>query len=472
MSEAAKVLNSLNKVWLRDPKYDRSIIVAVAIVAAALWFYTQPIVFTNDSFGYLNSAKFLVGQRNHGVPYYRMPLFPVWLAVTGVPTLDTFKWFILAQTALGMLMVWIFHDGLRAYSQKVALVATVVLAATFVPFVYSKSVMTEQLYLFGLILCLANALNYLLTPRALRIALVALGVAIMMFTRVQGFAIGGVVFLFLICCYPSHWRSIGAAACAVLISVAAYSFVYSAQVRKYSSVQGETTVREPMLSNSVGKYLFMVPYLDADRYFDWRIVEPDNGPASAKLFSLIDDKPPTLSQWWAIWQTLDQKIGVAPANDLLLRVTVEAVAAHPWKATALYANNLLAATYRLNSSYVWQHPPVTIDDEGLNSEFVQSGDQTSVNWLARIVNPLFRAVLLAATLLTLLSVGMRGSAWMFCVALYIYNVVSIAGSGAPEGRVVFYSLPLLLAALATAQSKPWAVQVFNAGVPSIRSYIS
>ncbi len=454
MPNAAKTdeLEGLRRIL---EKYDRSMALACAVVAAAVWFYSQPIVFTNDSFGYLSSAKFIVGQVSHGVPYYRMPLFPLWLVVTGVPTLGTFKWFILAQSMLGILMVMIFHDGLRDYSRPAGLIATAVFTLTFVPFVYSKSVMTEQLYLFGLILCLASTLGYLRAATTWRLALVALGVAVTLFTRVQGIGIGLVVLPFLIFRHPRHWRAIAAAACAVLIAVAAYSVVYSAQVRKHSMMRADAAGAEPALSNAVGKYLFMVPYLDAYRYFGWRIVTPSNGPGSAKLFTLVDDgeKQPTLTQWWAIWQTLDGKIGVASANDLLLRVTIEAVIAHPWKAAALYGYNLIAATYRLNSSYVWEHPRVTIDDESLNREFVQSGDQSSVTLLAKVVNPLFHAALIAATILVIATAGAQGLAWGFCVALYAYNLATIAVSGAPEGRIVFYGLPLLLAALATARSK-------------------
>jgi len=455
MPSAAKIFESRGH-WSAIERRDRLVALALALAATALWSCSQPIVFTNDSFGYLSSAKFIAGQVSHGVPYYRMPLFPLWLVVTGVPTLDSFKWFLLAQAVLGILMVMIFHNGLRGYSRTAALIATAVLTLTFVPFVYSKSVMTEQLYLFGLILCLASTLRYLQAANVFQLALVAVGVTIVMFTRVQGIGIGLVVLPFLVYRHPQHWRAVSAAACAVSIAVAAYSSVYSAQVRKHSAVRAETaSAAEPALSNSVGKYLFMVPYLDADRYFGWRIVEPDNGAASAKLFALIDNKPPTLKQWWAIWQTLDREIGVAAADDLLMRATIEAVIAHPWKAMVLYGYNLFAATYRINSSYVWQHPAVTIDNPRLDQEFKRSGDQSAVTWLAKIVNPLFHTALIATTIVVLLTAGAHGPAWTFCIALYAYNLLAIATSGAPEGRIVFYALPLLLAALVTARSKPW-----------------
>ncbi|HEY1980242.1 MAG TPA: hypothetical protein VGH13_09135 [Xanthobacteraceae bacterium] len=449
-----------NRFWKIITESDRLVIFLLAIATALIWLLSEPIVFTNDSFGYLVAAKYIAGVSAHGIPYYRMPLFPVILVATGVAQYGTFFWFIVAQTVLGIIMIMLFHDAVRAYSTIAGLIATVLFAFTFVPLVYSKAVMTEQIYLFGLILCLSSALAYLYSGNRFRLALIAGAILIMMLTRVQGIFIALVVFPFLLFVRRQYWRSISTAAAVVLLAMSAYSLIYSAQVRKHEPFRSEAAA-EPALSNSVGKYLFMVPYLDAYRYFDWKLVEPNNGPASARLFSLTDDKPPTLDQWWAIWQTLDKEIGVATADDLLLSATIEAVIAHPFKAAVLYAHNLAVATYRLNSSYVWRHPPVRIDDDRLNDELKSSGDQSSDTWLARIVNPFFHMVLVVATLLVFVTVGAHGAAWAFCVALYVYNLVAIAASGAPEGRIVFYGLPLLLAALVTARSKPWLLRLLR-----------
>ena len=438
-------------------RYDRWIVLVCALIAACIWYSSEPIVFTNDSFGYLGAAKYLAGLSSQGVPYYRMPLLPIFLLVTGV-AYDTFFWFVLAQTALGILMVMIFHAGLRGNSRPAALAATLIFTFTFVPFVYSKSVMTEQLYLFGLILCVAASLNYFRSGNRLQLALIAVAIMIMMLTRVQGFLIGAVVLPFLLYVHASQWRSLLAATASVALVIGIYAAAYSMQVRKYSLADASTS---PSLSNSVGKYLFMVPYLDAERYFGWRIVLPENGPASAKMFELAGDAPADLNRWWAIWQGLDKKIGVSAANQLLLQVTVEAALAHPLKTAVVYGHNLLAATYQLNSPYVWLHPPVTIESEKLEREFRQSGDQTKVTLLARLVNPFFRASLLTATVFVLLTLGSHGPAWLFCLSLYGYNILAIGASGAPEGRVVFYGLPLLLATLVTAQSQLWLTKLWR-----------
>ena len=458
--ETRKHSSTASGVWSLIIAHDRWVDFAIAIVAALVWYSSEPIVFTNDSFGYLAASKYLAGVSARGVPYYRMPLYPVFLVVTGVASYSTFFWLVLAQTALGIAMVVVFHDGLRSYSRTGAVLATAAFAATFVPFVYSKSVMTEQLYLSGLILCLSSTLNYLQTGSRFRLVLVGLSILAMMLTRVQGVFIGLVVFPFLLFFRPQFWKPIMAVAVGVAVVMSTYAFVYSAQVRNHESYLSQSAT-ETSLSNSMGKYLFMVPYLDAERYFGWRIVQPDNGPASATLFSLTEDKPPTLDQWWAIWEGLDLKIGVAASNSLLLRVTVEALLAHPIKMAVLYGHNLAVATFRVSSPYVWQHPPVTIDDERLYSEFKRSGDQTAVTPLAKVVNLLFRGALVISTILVLLTIGPHGPAWTLCIMLYAYNLLSIAVSGAPEGRIVFYALPLLLAAGVTARGQPYLLRLLG-----------
>jgi hypothetical protein len=434
---------------------DRLIALVAGFLAASVWYFSEPIVFTNDSFGYLNAAKYVAGLPAQNVPYYRMPLFPLFLAATGV-IYDTFFWFVLAQIALGILMVMIFHDGLRVYSRPAALIATAVFTFTFAPFVYSKSVMTEQLYLFGLILCLSSTLRYFLSPSPGRLVLIAGAILIMMLTRVQGILIGVVVLPFLLYVRPDRWRPILGAAIIVTAIIAAYGATYSLAVRNRAEYASSPAFS---LSNAAGKYLFMVPYLDAERYFGWKVVKRENGPASAKLFDLVGDAPADLNRWWSIWQTLDKKIGIAAADDLLLRVAIEAAATYPFKVGILYAHNFLAALYRLDSPYVWRHPVVTLGNERLDRELRQSGDQSSVTGLARVVNPLFHFALLTSAILVLVTIGPHGRAWGFCLALYLYNLVSIAASGAPEGRIVFYGLPLLLAALTTARSQPWLVRL-------------
>src|SRR5262249_57765960 len=80
-------------------------------------------------------------------------------AVTGVPGHQTYVWFILTQLVLGIVSVMLMHDCLRRISKSLGLVATALYIATFIGFVYSKSIMTEEIYLFGWCLCIQRRLG-------------------------------------------------------------------------------------------------------------------------------------------------------------------------------------------------------------------------------------------------------------------------------------------------------------------------
>jgi hypothetical protein len=128
---------------------DWLLVALASAIAAAIWYLSEPIVITYDSFGYLNAANFIAGVEGGSFAYWRPPLVALLLAATGVPSQHTFLWFILAQIALGVASVMLMHGCLRRISRPLGLIATGLFIATFAPLVYSKSIMSEQLYLFG-----------------------------------------------------------------------------------------------------------------------------------------------------------------------------------------------------------------------------------------------------------------------------------------------------------------------------------
>src|SRR5262249_59533657 len=126
---------------------DRLVVALAAASSAIIWYLVEPIVVTHDSFAYLIAAKFIVGVEGGSFTYFRPPLLPLLMAVTGVPGRQTYVWFILTQLALGIASVMLMHDFLRRISKSLGLVATALYIATFIGFVYSKSIMTEAIYL-------------------------------------------------------------------------------------------------------------------------------------------------------------------------------------------------------------------------------------------------------------------------------------------------------------------------------------
>ena len=109
--ETRKHSSTAAGVWSLIIAHDRWVVFAIAILAALVWYSSEPIVFTNDSFGYVAASKYLAGVSARGVPYYRMPLYPVFLVVTGAKLQHIF-WLVLATA--GIAIVVVFHDGFAA----------------------------------------------------------------------------------------------------------------------------------------------------------------------------------------------------------------------------------------------------------------------------------------------------------------------------------------------------------------------
>jgi hypothetical protein len=126
---------------------DRLTIACLAALSAAIWYLSEPIIVTYDTFAYLNAAKFIAGLEDGSLTYFRPPLLPLLLAVTGVPAHQTYFWFILTQLVLGIAAVVLMHDCLGVISRSLGLIGAALFIATFMAFVHYKSIMTEEIYL-------------------------------------------------------------------------------------------------------------------------------------------------------------------------------------------------------------------------------------------------------------------------------------------------------------------------------------
>src|SRR5262249_30472802 len=96
---------------------DRLVVALVAAASAVIWYLVEPIVITHDTFAYLDAGKFIAGVEGGSFSYFRPPLLPLLLAVTGVPGRQTYVWFILTQLTLGIASVMLMHDCLRRISK-------------------------------------------------------------------------------------------------------------------------------------------------------------------------------------------------------------------------------------------------------------------------------------------------------------------------------------------------------------------
>src|SRR3982074_2711734 len=237
---------------------DRLVVAVAATMTALTWYLVEPIVVTYDTFAYLTAAKYIAGVEGGSFSYFRPPLLPFLLAATGVPSHQTYVWFILTQLALGIASVILMHDCLRRISRSLGLIATGLFIATFMAFVHSKSIMTEEIYLSGWCLCINGGLTFLWPGSPLRLTAVIVAVLILALSRAQGAYVIAVVLPLLALGQPRRIPAIAVALIAYLLVVFSYGKLHASMARSINDAGKPIAVSSLGISDSSGKILFMV----------------------------------------------------------------------------------------------------------------------------------------------------------------------------------------------------------------------
>ncbi len=141
------------------PRSDYLVIMLVACSLQLVYLIAMPIAFECDAAAYYNSAKAMVGA---GGLYstYRPPLYPLFLIVSGAIWPGTFILTVLLQAALGVAMPLIFYRCLYGLGRVPALIGTLALMVSTIPFTASNLILAEQLYMFLLLLAVMFLARY------------------------------------------------------------------------------------------------------------------------------------------------------------------------------------------------------------------------------------------------------------------------------------------------------------------------
>ena len=179
--------------------YAQLTVLAVSVIVVVVWVFTHPIVFTYDSFTYIDWARDLQLGQSAEPLFSRLPLFPAILLAFHITDLKhSVFWLIIFQSGLAVASCWLFYLTARLLAPRGAFVLSLVFIASLLPFLNVKSIMTEQMFFFETVLTLYGIVAYLVarTNREawLAIILVGLGTALMTLTRPQGAYVIPVVF--------------------------------------------------------------------------------------------------------------------------------------------------------------------------------------------------------------------------------------------------------------------------------------
>src|SRR5260370_17179714 len=101
--------------------------------------------FVKDSLVYYEVGGWISGHDVSAIPTFITPGYPLLLVVTGVTGLNTFAGLLLVQGAMAVTIPLLIYGSMRLIAPRVAFVTGLLAILLLVPFVWSKTVMSEQL---------------------------------------------------------------------------------------------------------------------------------------------------------------------------------------------------------------------------------------------------------------------------------------------------------------------------------------
>jgi hypothetical protein len=456
-------------------------LVAISAIIVAVWVFTKPIVFTYDTFTYIDVARELVSGKSTNSYYFRLPIYPAILRAFHIVDLShSVFWLIIFQSCLAVASVWLFYLSARLLEPRGALIVTLLFVASLLPFSNVKYLMTEQTFLFETMIALYGLIAYLMARSVreslLSIVIMTVGAALMMLTRPQGAYVGPV----LLCATAAlAWRRAWMPAIGAVLLI---TIVWSVQAIDHRSRSGSwNSPGNFENSRTVGKQLFFTFYLEAPSKAKIR-VSPENGPATAELKRLLLEeavKPdsfarrkghfshiaveqipayvagifdgPDSNLYWAAFYGLDERLGLDGADRLLFRVSLEAALAYPvqtvWlflqKTYEVYFNPVeMSVPFHSEFPQGMLHPP-------LSEEIAAAGNFTNATPFDLVVDRnarwLMRAAVLAAILT--LPIALRYPTWRVTIALLalaLYLNTPVVLGTPPLFRYALYAIPVNL----------------------------
>jgi hypothetical protein len=455
------------------------VLVLVASTATvAVWVSTKAIVFTYDTFTYMDQARELQLGKSGDLIFARLPLFPAILAAFNATDLKHSVFgLIVFHACLAVGSCWLFFRAARLLAPHGALIISLVFIASLLPVVNVKYIMTEQLFLFETILTTYGMVAYLLarTNRGVWQALASLGLgtALMTLTRPQGAYVIPLVFGLLAALL---WRK---ALTLLLCAVLAFGAVASVQaVDKRIRSGAQTSVATLDSSNMTGAMLLFSFYFLGQR--TGIRIAPENGPASTELKALLLDelaRPDALARRAGYLKSVPpedvpayveknlagpdpyfnallsytvfkERLGPAQADRLLLRVCLEAALSYPLQVGELVLRRLVDTYFGPSMTVVPLHPQFDVGtfQSALADEIAAAGDYAYQTSFDRILDHAVRWLMRVAIVLAIITlpIAIRYSTWRVTIALLVFGLYlnfAVAVGNHALFRYAIYAIP-------------------------------
>lgn len=258
-----------------------------------LFFFVQGC-YAGDSEAYMWVAQYLSGQRDYYGFNYRTIGYPLLMVVTGVTFFHTLWGLFIVQALMAAAIPIIIYKTIMSVCPKAAFFAALLAIVSLIPYAYMKAVLTEQSYIFFLILSIYIAVLYMKTESPWIFCLLVVSLSFLMVIHSSDkYLFIAFMFTFLLLKPRKCLRYV----CGTAVLIAAGYLMY---------IPNHLGTREGQenLTDRTGDGLFYNVYLSSglEQVGNEPPFRKENGPATTKLINLVDDfldKNPNLE--WSHW---------------------------------------------------------------------------------------------------------------------------------------------------------------------------
>jgi len=470
-------------------------IVIAALVVLLAYRFIVPIVDTPDSVTYWENAKFFAGVLKDYPYYYRPPGYPFLIFLSGYPYTHSVRALLVIQSLMALAIPLLAYHSLLIFGKKTAGLAAGLIIITLSNCYFSTAIMSEEYYIFCLMLFMYTVSKLCVNPRSNYIIWASMVAFLTILVR--GLIVPLILVPLLITFIRDRRKSGIALACVGICLGAMYAWLVIKNTYT-PDVQPNERFTNISLTNLEGRTLFSNIYLFSAMFNRSFIPEDDivgrpaskvmrkNGHYTQQLFTILkkdyqeypqtysqytsakvmaDDYEiaPSLRKWGALsFLILDRQMGVVAADRLLLEVSYEAIRKHPEIAITWLTNGIL---YLLGPPYMTQNdvqpvfyiPRLYIyyqsTESAKDTHYLKRTAPKRINRFAEWYGVLFLLLKPAVFILTLMTtpylLKSNNRLFIFILTMVLfYHVVVTSIFNAPAERYVFTTFPFFLMLLA------------------------
>ena len=355
------------------------IILVISTIVTIVWSLTQPLLYSSDSMTYVRLAEFLVHRTlPHPIVFIRPPGYSLLLILSGALAFRSFVGILLIQALMAITMPLIVYKTVACYSRRAAFSASLAVIFTLMPQIHSRSIMTEQSFIFGFVLLAWLVVRYRFEPSTNLFWCMIVTTIGLMLLRPSANLFGYLIVGSTLFVEPRRWRRAALAAAVIFLVPGAWAS-FAAGVSDPNAGGNLVTRIFTGTPSFAGKQLFFDAYV-VGQYVPARqnaaliggsvprlTFSAENGPASARLLQTLTTFAEKYPQFWTthplarpgddaagfveglrsrpsqqafgyMWSATDTMLGPAESSRLFGAVALEALAERPTIVLALVDN--------------------------------------------------------------------------------------------------------------------------------------